>query len=115
MVHEHVVLTGGKAKKAQVYPRELCRAICVGLQKHIEADAEGQFLLMEMNNDSISSKEFMNVAQELKRKYKTVEEPENEELERAWDDVSGAELDPKQVKKARAEEVEYVHTDEVVR
>lgn len=27
----------------------------------------------------------------------------------AWDDVPGAELDLKQVKKAQAEEVEYIH------
>ena len=30
-------------------------------------------------------------------------------MEIAWDDVSGAELDPAAVKKARAEEIDYVH------
>ena len=109
MVHRHVILEGGRTKQAQVYPQELCKAICIGLQKQIKADAAGQFLLTEMDNENTSSQDLMNVAKEMMKKYKTIEEPECEDLEVAWDDVSGAELDPKQVRKAREEEVEYVH------
>ena len=50
----------------------------------------------------------MNVANDLEGKCNIVEEFEGKSLEIAWDDVSGADLDLKQVKKARAEELEYV-------
>ena len=48
-------------------------------------------------------------ADEIKQKCRTVAEDLNEQLEKAWDDVSGAQLDPKAVRKARSEEVDYVH------
>ena len=51
----------------------------------------------------------MNMAREVARKYQIVEEPESGTMEMAWVDVSGAELDPKQVRRVRAEEVEYAH------
>ena len=38
-----------------------------------------------------------------------MEEPINDMVEQAWDDVSGAELDQKLVRQARIEEVEYIH------
>lgn len=108
IVHEHVRLESGRTRKAQIYPRELCRAICRGLQNQIKMDHTGQFLLMEMNNNGATSRELMNVAKELASKYRIVEEPISDEVEMVWDDVSGAEFDPTQVKRARAEEVEYV-------
>ena len=40
--------------------------------------------------------------------YKTIEEENEDELEVAWDDVSGAELDPQKVRRTREEEIEYV-------
>ena len=64
---------------------------------------------MEAGDERGSSKELMNMAKRLEARYTIVEEFEEETLEVAWDGVSGAELDPKLVKKARAEEVEYVH------
>ena len=51
----------------------------------------------------------MKVAEELKTRYQTVEEEDNELLEEAWDDVSRAKLNPSEVRKARTEEVEYIH------
>ena len=102
-------LEGGRARKAQTYPRELCKAICVGLQEQIKADAAGQFLPMESSNEEATSRELMGTAKEIPEKYKTVEEPDEGLVETAWDDVSGAELDPNQVKKARAEEIDYIH------
>ena len=42
------------------------------------------------------------------KKYKIVEDEDEHELEMAWDDVSGATLDPKEVRRARREEIEYV-------
>ena len=72
------------------------------------ADQHGQFLLAQVGSDA-SGKELMNVAKETRSQYRTVEEDNQEELEEAWDDVSGAQLDPKAVKAARVEEVEYIH------
>ena len=109
IIHEHVRLEGGRTKHAQIYPKELCRAICRGLQEQIRMDKQGQFLLMELGNDTATSQDLMKVAEEMKNKYRTVEESNDEVLDMAWDDVSGAELDPNKVKQARAEEVEYVH------
>ena len=40
--------------------------------------------------------------------YTIVEEDNVEEMNTAWDDVFGAELNPMEVKKARKEEIEYV-------
>ena len=45
---------------------------------------------------------------EMKKKYRTIEEDDEAECEVAWGDVSGAALNPQDVRKARAEEIEYV-------
>ena len=108
-VHRHVRLENGRTRDAQTYPQELCRAICIGIQKQIRADTSGQFLLMEVENEETNSKDLMNASRELEAKRRIVEEPLDASLEQAWDDVSGAELNPSQVKAARAEETEYIH------
>ena len=36
-------------------------------------------------------------------------EDQDEELQQAWDDVSGRELKASKVREARAEEIEYIH------
>ena len=80
----------------------------MGLQRQIQVDTLGQLLFMEAETTEATSEELMNVAKELNQKYEIVEEPEDEKLGIACDDVSGAELDPGKVKRARPEEVEYV-------
>ena len=65
-----------------------------------------------MNFDDIaegSSCDLKKSSEKLKQKYRTVEEEDDEQLEIAWDDVFGAELNPKMVKEARKEEIEYVN------
>lgn len=37
--HEHVHLMGGKAHGAEVYPKELCRAVLRGVRRHLKAPA----------------------------------------------------------------------------
>ena len=109
-MHQHVRLEAGRTRAAQIYPEKLCKAICIGLQKQIEIDSKGQFLTMTMDNvRQVSSKELMSVAKQVAEEYQIVEEDDNDELDAAWDDVSGAALDPKEVKRARREEVDYVH------
>ena len=108
-VHEHVVLINGRAKQAEVYPSGLCRAICKGLLQQMEADRKGQFLMVHVDiKEGQKADELVREVAQIKKRYKIVEEEDNPDLETAWDDVSGAELDPKEVKRARAEEVEYV-------
>ena len=108
-IHQHIVLDNGRTRAAQIYPEKLCKAICEGLQEQIRKDERGQFLLMNLDNDgTTSSAELQNSAQKIKHKYPTVEEDNDEDLEAAWDDVSGMEFDPKMVKAARQEEIEYV-------
>lgn len=108
-VHDHIRLERGRTKAAQVYPPELCHAICQGLKAQLEADRKGQFLLAELEgSDGKNGKELAKTAKELQEQWKTVEDDDEEEMAVAWDDVSGATLDPNKVKAARAEELEYV-------
>ena len=108
-MHQHVRFDGGRVHAAQVYPDKLCKAICTGLQKQMEFDKTGQFLIMTMDEtEEASSIELMNLAKVLAEEYRTVEENDQKE-HIAWDDVSGAALDPKEAKRARREEIEYVH------
>ena len=105
--HEHVILLDGRAKAAQTYPNELCRAIRKGIVKQIEADRQGQFMLAALDMGA-SSKTAMHAAMELASKCKQVEEDDAPELEDAYDDVSGAPLDPQNVFEARMEEVKFI-------
>ena len=47
-IHKHEQLDGGRAKAAQLYPPELCRAVCQGLMGQVDADGNGQYLLMNV-------------------------------------------------------------------
>ena len=103
-------MINGRAQAAQLYPPGLCKAVCRGLIKQLEVDRKGQYLLMKMEyNEEISSKRLMEMAKQLEKKYKTIEEEEEWNDEVAWDDVSGAALNPHEVRRARAEEIKYVH------
>ena len=73
-----------------------------GISEQIEADQAGQFMRLNINNDKNTiSEELRREEQSIKKKYRTIEEDNIEELEMAWDDVSGAALDPKKVRQAR--------------
>ena len=43
--HQHVTLTNGRAKAAEVYVDQLCAAICKGLRDQIAADKQGRFTI----------------------------------------------------------------------
>ena len=110
-VHKHVILTNGRARAAQVYPDKLCKESCLGIKEHIQRDRSGQYLLanVQMDNNT-TSEELLKEANKLKNKCKTGEEEDDCDMEEAWNDVSGAPLDPQEVQRARREEIEYVHT-----
>ena len=108
-IHSHVRLESGRTRVARVYAMGLCKAICEGLQEQIAMAEKGQFLIMNVNDTkSATSNGLRQSAEKLNEKFKTVGEGGDEELEAIWDDVSGAELDPKIVKAARQEEIDYV-------
>lgn len=50
IIRKHVTLEGGRTRAAQVYPDDLCRAICEGLQGQMQMDEKGQFLFMNVNS-----------------------------------------------------------------
>ena len=95
-VHRHVVFTNGRPKAAQVYPDKLCREICLGIQEQIQRDKNGQYLLANVETNTITKSEsLMKEAHKVKERYRTIEEEENDEYLEAWDDVSGSPLNPK--------------------
>ena len=91
--HEHIILLNGISKQAQRYPRKLCEAICNGLIMQKKADETGMSAIFCLSNVEIDGKI-----------EDTIHEDEGEI---AYDDVSGQPLDPAQVRRARAEEIEY--------
>ena len=77
--------------------------------KHIFTASNGQFLIAEVNTDEGgNSSGWKQESKRLQEQYRTVEEDHTNEMETAWDDVFGAELNPTEVRKARQEEIEYV-------
>ena len=109
-VHRHVALVNGRARAAQGYPDKLCREICLGIKEQIQRDRNGQYLLANVQVDNnTTSNEMMKVANEFTERYRTVEEEDDFEDEEAWGDVSGEPLELQEVKRARREEIEYVH------
>ena len=98
--HTHQALLGGRAKAAAEYTEELCRAVCKGLMRQMKDDSEQVKMLLSLNIGD-----------------KVREVPEEEDLgfpmSRAWDDVSGKELDAAKVMRARQEEIEYVNFKKV--
>ena len=108
-VHKHVRLESGRAKAAQIYPPELCQAICRGFKEQLEADRNGRFMLAELGDEKTGDGRGMKAeAEKIKKHLPTADEDNDGEMMIAWDDVSGAALEPKAVIAARAEEIEYV-------
>ena len=76
----------------------------------MKRDRDGQYLIATIATErNETSKQIMEIAEELKTKYKTMEENEVDFGEKAWGDVSGVALDPKEIERARREEIDYVH------
>ena len=78
-------------------------------QEQIQKDRDGQYLLANITTEGKNSSQLMKVADELRDKCRTVEEDDDELIEEAWGDVFGASLGPKEVKRARKEEIDYIH------
>ena len=88
--HRHITLIGGRAKRAEIYPDQLCREILLGLVDKMRVD--GRLL----GNGCLGS---VVKCDESTQEYQT-------EMSRYWDNVPGKELDPVNVTRARQEEME---------
>jgi len=98
--HKHQQLLEGRAKEAQVWPEELCKAICQGLIREIQMQEQEVKLLLRLNH-------FDKIEEEGgKRKDKGIHDDEEEPR---WDDVSGIALRPSEVMKARMKEIGYIN------
>ena len=72
-----MTLINGRDKFAQIYPPELCRAMCKGLRQQMKADQKGQFMLATVKQGDDMHKE----AQQKMQQCKQIEEENDEELE----------------------------------
>ena len=81
--------------------QELCRAIDDGIQLQQQWDAKGQYLLAGLEADGTEK------ASEDLEESVPPEECFDEYLWKAWDDITGAELDVEKVRAARKLEMDY--------
>ena len=92
-------------------PKDLCRAICAGLVREKQSETmQIKCLLAVKAGDKIEDEG----AGKSQKKDRGVRHEEDEDA-MAWDDVTGEELDPREVAKARGQEMEYVRQKKVWR
>ena len=107
--HEHQHLVNGRAKWAARYPPGLCRAICKGMLEEVTATKKNvNYLCRVQATDRITE-----TTQGKENRVKTEDNHEKDieywnDIKQAWDDVTGAMLDPKRVTEARLEEISYI-------
>ena len=112
--HEHQPLVQGRASQAQVYPKPLCQAICKGLMEQMQqSDMEVRVLC----RISQAGRHWMAKNDVDMKTIAKLEAPEEEDyttcIQQAWDDVTGQELDPREVIRARLTEIDHVEKKEV--
>ena len=124
--HAHFSLMEGRAKKAEQYPDGLCKAVCVGMQKQQAYDKTG---LCALYSISTKEREKSMIAAGMPPHWR--DEQHEDQLEEqilqreihllrvkdgevwAKDDISGVALDPVEVQKARALEMDYFNKMQV--
>ena len=107
-----------KTKMAQQYPRGLCKAMVEGV---ILQQAWGKDRKCVAGTMEVEGKEIYSVAREAEEvvppeepTMKDCMEECPEEAAKAYNDLAGDELDPKLVKQARAEDIQYYYDRRVV-
>ena len=96
--HRHVQLTGGKAKAAQVPPKEFCRAVTNGIIEQARMDSAEVFSMV--CQDLVDGCYEINHIQH---------DDDQEDWRRFWDDISGEQLDTNLTCEARADKIKAVH------
>ena len=95
--HRHITLIGGRAKRAEIYPDQLCREVLLGLIDQMRMDGR------IMGDGCLGS-----VAQ-----YEEHTTEYKEQMKQYWDELTGKELDPQQVSAARQEEMKEFQKHDV--
>ena len=118
--HKHGSLMEGRAKKAEEYPDELCRQICIGIKEQMAYDETLLCCTIPLNELQMSKvigdagcpvawKDEQHEDTEddaiLKKELELLKAKDG--IEWAADDITGANLDPRLVKAARALEMAY--------
>ena len=103
--HKHQQLINGRAKAAAQYPKGLCQAICAGLRRQLDQDKHQLKCLMSITASDEVDARSVGGGDKRSRGVAHEEDESEEEVRRAWDDVSGKELDGKQVQRARMKEL----------
>ena len=105
--HQHARLAGNRIKMAATYPPQLVDAICKGINEQIKADKLDQNIIARI--EYIEGSNVLAEVQKARENAAKCHEDDHRDLI-AFDDVFGAELDPKMVQKARQDEIEYVRS-----
>ena len=90
--HRHIMLIGGRAKEAQHYPPDLCKAICEGLVEQLCKDG-----VKKLKTDSRKIKQLSRaVPPTRQQRLRQIEELNSlmHSEEGTWDAVRGGWLDP---------------------
>jgi hypothetical protein len=96
--HRHIVLLGGgRARRAQVYPNELCRQIVIGLRNQMILDQR----INEGMIGAVGEVDDIRINHELYNGYDF------------YDDISGKSLPKDVVIKAREEEIKQVYVHKI--
>ena len=102
--HRHVQLVKGRAKQAQVYPPKFCAGVCEGI-----AAQKKKEILGVQSRPLMTIEEMHRAAGSVAKgecPSRSLHEDECEGLI-AIDGVTGQELDPRMMKQARRDEIEY--------
>ena len=103
--NNHIAVWGSRAREAQRYPRNLCRAVVAGVKAE---KMRKETNLCEIDIDVVAELECLEI-NEIVEDIEARHESELQQWSKAWDDVTGKSLNPKEVVKARAQEMQYVH------
>ena len=98
--HEHQHLVEGRARAAEVYPEELCRAICRAVVKLKERQSRNLEMVFDVSAEHTEIQWLLKLDKHA--------DDSGAEWWTAWDDVNQVKLDPDAVRKAREEEVKYI-------
>ena len=103
--HLHQALVGGRAHKSAIYSEGLCEAICRGLKREIRRSEMNVRVLK-----TVISKDKIGTDTNKDRSIADEEDGGSVGIAygMAWDDLTGANLDPRGVSKARLKELGYI-------
>ena len=88
--HDHQQLVGGRARKAEIYPEKLCKAICrtvVKLKRRLQKRLD---MVLEIDKRDLDIKWLMKLDKHVN--------DQGDDSWTAWDDVNQVRLDPEAVK-----------------